>query len=124
MKFPECQMCELRGYSKEFCKLHIRNLSKQNAKQQECKRMDQIECKYKNIGKKAAYGAGIGAVTIAAGTAVAPVLGIKALIGHLFVAKATAGGGVVGAGINVARKDKKKAQQKKVRKKSMVIPFC
>lgn len=92
-----CDTCQVRGYSPDFCKLH----------QKKTPGADIENCYprhfYRRVGKKAAIGAGVGVVAATVGLAVAPAVGLKVAIGHALAVKMTAGTGVAGAGINMAR---------------------
>lgn len=55
------------------------------------------------------------------GMGAVPVVGLKAAIGHAMAAKITAGGGVAGAGVNVARKAAKGESGAKQRKKKRIL---
>jgi len=58
------------------------------------------------------------------GIGVAPAVGIKAAIGHVAAAKLTAGGGVVGAGVNVFRKTRKaRFGGEQGKKKRILLPL-
>lgn len=71
-----------------------------------------------------ALGAGVGAMAAVVGIGAAPVVGLKAAIGHAMVAKMTAGGSVAGAGVNVARNAvKRKSAAKKKKKKRALLPL-
>nr|WCC90932.1 magnetosome protein Mad7 [Desulfobacteraceae bacterium] len=118
MKQKKCDNCEYKGYSLEICKLHMKKM--------QCDpELETKNYKIKTMSKSAAYGAGIGVLTVIAGIAAAPVIGLKALIGHVAVTKASASGGVVGAGINVARNtsQKDKLQMQKLKRKTMAVPI-
>ncbi|KPA16226.1 magnetosome protein Mad7 [Candidatus Magnetomorum sp. HK-1] len=119
MKQKTCDNCEYKGYSQEICKWHIKKMHCQPD-------FTLLEGPAAKMSKSAAYGAGIGALAVIAGVAAAPVLGLKALVAHIAVAKAGASGGVVGAGVNVARKKTKMNAKKtpaKPQKRTMVIPI-
>ena len=118
-KKVKCETCHLRGYNTEYCKWHRKAISEIETK----------DCYpgnlYKKLGKTAAIGAGIGIVSATAGVAAAPILGLKALIGHALAAKVTAGGGcAVLAGANVLRKTEKEAHlNKKTKGKKVLLPL-
>ncbi|MBF0451851.1 MAG: hypothetical protein HQK75_14195 [Candidatus Magnetomorum sp.] len=118
MKYSKCDLCEYKGYSQELCRFHMKKITGSR---------DDVCGHYtiKRVSKNAAIGAGVGAVAVFAGLAAAPIMGIKAAFGHLIAAKVSAGG-VVGAGVNVARTNKKKQSDHSahMRKKRIVIPFC
>jgi len=97
MTYSKCNTCEYKGYSQEICKLHIKTMSGI------CEHY-----KFRRITKNAFIGAGLGAVTVAAGVAAAPIIGVKAALGHLFAVKASAGGGAVGAGAGIGLTPKEK----------------
>jgi len=76
------------------------------------------------VGKTVALGAGVGAMAAVVGIGAAPVVGLKAAIGHAMVAKITAGGSAAGAGVNVARKAaKRKSGAKQTKKKRLLLPL-
>ena len=118
-KKSKCEKCYLRGYNTEYCKWHRKTISE----------VETETCYpgefYKKLGKTVAIGAGIGIVSATAGVAVAPALGLKALIGHALVAKMTAGGGGAAlAGGNVFRKSGKRTQMdKQMKKKKVLLPL-
>jgi hypothetical protein len=94
MTDSKCNTCEYKGYSQELCKFHLKKMSVEPA--QTCDHY-----KVKRITKNAVIGAGIGVMTVAAGIAAAPMIGLKTAIGHLFAVKASAGAGAVGAGAGI-----------------------
>lgn len=118
MKKSKCETCEYKGYSPEVCKLHS---SKGGATNED-------QCGFdhplKRVGKTLAFGAGAGVAAAFAGIAVAPVIGLKALLGHAVAAKITAGG-VAGAGVNIARKWKKNSEgpSRRIRKRKSLLPM-
>lgn len=112
----ECDTCEMRGYSAYFCRLHAK-ITKQACRNY--RSYDSI----RRVGKTAALGAGAGVAATVVGIGVAPVLGIKAAIGHVVAAKLTAGGGVAGAWANVCRKAiKGQSEGKPGKKKRILLP--
>ncbi len=116
----KCDRCHLRGYNTEYCKWHKKAIS-----EIEIEDCDQGQF-YKRLGKTAAIGAGIGVVSATAGVAAAPLLGLKALIGHALAAKVTAGGGgALLGGANLLRKPaKKKARaEKESEDRKIILPL-
>lgn len=101
----KCDSCELKGYSPELCKAHMRNMVK-GKKDADCPHYTNSFIKY---GATAVVGAGIGLVAACGSVAVIPSVALKALFGHVAVAKVSAGasGTVAGAGINLFRQTKK-----------------
>ncbi len=117
-KKPKCDSCEFRGYSSDFCKLHSNKVSAEDC--ENCSSHRSL----KSVGRTAALGAGVGAIAAVLGIGAAPVVGLKAAIGHAVAAKMTAGGGVAGAGVNVARKAvKRKSGAKQRKKKRLLLPL-
>jgi len=119
MKQKTCDNCEYKGYSQEICKWHIKRMHCQPD-------FTLPEGPATKMSKSAACGAGIGALAVIAGVAAAPIIGLKTLVAHIAVAKAGAGGGVVGAGVNVARKKTQSHTKGKIsnkHKRTMVIPI-
>ena len=117
MKKTDCEACEYRGYSPAVCKLH-------SIKDGSCEEPEDCgKHPLKTISKAVALGAGAGLVATVAGIAVGPSIGLKAALGHAVAAKLTAGGGVVGAGANVARKLKKSKSKAKTKKKPALLPM-
>ena len=113
-----CETCQFRGYSPDFCKFHKKEITK----------LEDGSCHpqsfYRKMGKKAALGAGVGVVAATAGLAVVPAVGLKAAIGHLLAAKITAGGGAAGAGINVVRNARKNyGGARRYRKRHVLLPL-
>jgi len=114
----KCEACEFRGYSSYFCRMHLSKVT-----QEDCKDCGSYRS-LRQVGRTAAFGAGVGAAVTVVGIGVVPVMGLKAAIGHAVVAKLTAGGGMAGAGVNVfrkARKGQSKFRQKK--KKRILLPL-
>jgi len=107
MKKKTCDNCEYKGYSQEVCRLHIKKMHCQTD------HPTAFETSATRLTKSAACGAGIGAMTALAGVVAAPVIGLKALVAHIAIAKAGASGGVVGAGFNIARKKTVKGKKEK-----------
>ncbi len=117
-KKPKCETCEFRGYSSDFCKVHLKKVT-----EEDCENCDSHRS-FRSVGKTAALGAGVGAIAAVVGIGAAPVVGLKAAIGHAVAAKMTAGGGVAGAGVNVARKAvKRKSGAKQRKKKRLLLPL-
>lgn len=117
MKASRCETCEFKGYSPEVCRLH---LSKGSGAQED----KDMPCRPINwIGKTAAVGACAGVAATFAGLFAAPVVGLKALIGHSVAAKMTAGG-AAGAGVNLARKWKRSpTSPQKPAKRGSILPM-
>ena len=117
MKKPKCEACEFRGYSPEVCRFH-------STKDGSCEESDDTkDHPLKTISKAVAVGAGAGVAVTLAGMAVGPIIGLKAALGHAVAAKITAGSGVAGAGVNVARKLKKGESKAKTKKKAALLPM-
>lgn len=116
MKKAKCEACEYKGYSMEICRLH-------SAKGGPCNTKGPGEHQSKaKIGKTVAWGAGVGLAAVVTGMAVAPIIGLQAVLGHV-AAKLTMGG-VAGAGVNVFRHWKKgEAPPKAVRKRAVMMPI-
>ncbi len=114
-KKPKCETCEFRGYSSDFCKLHKRKVSDEDCNS--CGSHSSLKC----VGKTAVLGAGVGAMAAILGVGAAPVVGLKAAIGHAMAAKMAAGGSAAGAGINMARKATKSLSRAKQRKKKRLL---
>jgi len=103
-----CEICQFKGYSLDFCKLHQKKLT--DITDEDCN--THSYGLYKKMGKTAALGAGVGVLATTVGIAAAPAIGLKTIIGHTVIghalaAKLTAGGGAAGAGVNMARHSKK-----------------
>jgi len=98
-KTAQCETCEFRGYSHEFCKAHFSKIAKMG--HQDCPHNSLSE-----VGKTVAMGAGVGIIATTVGLAAVPAAALKALFGHVMAVKmcATGGGTVAGAGYNVFRK--------------------
>lgn len=117
MKKVKCESCEYKGYSAEICRYHsLRGGS--------CSEEDfTSRPAFMRIGKVVALGAGAGLAATFTGMVVAPIIGLKAALGHAIAAKITVGGGVAGAGVNVARKMKKtESGTKPARKRPILLP--
>jgi len=118
MKKVKCETCEYKGYSAEICRFHsIRGNS--------CDELDPgRDHSLKRIGKAVVLGAGAGLAATFTGIAVAPIIGLKAALGHAIAAKITVGGGVAGAGVNVARKLKKgESKTRPAKRRQMLLPM-
>ncbi|MBF0202801.1 MAG: hypothetical protein HQK67_00500 [Desulfamplus sp.] len=101
----KCDLCELKGYSPELCKVHMRKMVS-GKYDEDCPHYTHSFVK---LGKTAAVGAGVGLAAACGSMCVIPAVALKALFGHVAVVKITAGAGgsVAGAGINVFRETKK-----------------
>ncbi|HUV49770.1 MAG TPA: hypothetical protein VMW78_01945 [Anaerolineae bacterium] len=116
-EYPHCATCEFRGYSAYVCKLHHKKMTGK-----ECDSRGSLKC----IGKTVAVGAGAGIIASTVGMiAMLPAIGIKTLFAHLLAVKVGAGGGVAGAGVNLARKatEKDHAEKKKKRTRKRIVLF-
>ena len=113
MKIHKCDTCEYKGYSPELCRLHYHRLAQ--ADREGCKHHSSL---YQKVGKTTVVGAGAGLAAGTLGIALAPVVGLKALIGHFMAAKLAFGGGAAGAGTGAgigvlsAKKTKKRGINK------------
>ena len=114
----DCETCHLSGYSYEFCKLHKKMIAEVDLKNRYPRDF------YKRMGKRAAFGAGVGVAATTLGLAAVPAVGLKMVIGHALAAKITAGAGAAGAGINVTRGTRKGHPRAKLtRKRHMLMPL-
>lgn len=88
----ECLDCEYRGYSPQFCMVHVKH----------CRRNDGRERKPLpnswKIGAKALAGVGVGMGAVILGSAAVSLVGGAALI-HAMLLKLGAGAGLTGGGI-------------------------
>jgi hypothetical protein len=117
MKKAKCDTCEFRGYSTEVCRFH-------STQDGSCEEPDDTgKHPLKTITKAVAVGAGAGVAVTIAGMTVGPIIGLKAALGHVIAAKITAGSGVAGAGVNVARQLKKGKSKAKTKKKPVLLPM-
>ncbi|MBF0550615.1 MAG: hypothetical protein HQK60_08770 [Deltaproteobacteria bacterium] len=116
-KKSRCDRCQYRGYSQNFCKLHMRKAA---GEEEACRIVDP----HSHLGRKAAIGAGIGAVVTLAGLAAFPLLGLKAILGHALAVKAFTGGSLAGVGFNVGRnaKEKERPETKPTKKRLILVP--
>jgi len=90
----ECLDCEYRGYSPEFCRLHIRHCARnQGHKRKPTPR-------FVKIGAKAFAGAGFGIAAVALGSAAASLVG-GAVVLHAVMLKLGAGAGLAGGGVGI-----------------------
>ena len=111
-----CSSCPVKGYSKEICKMHGKSVA-------QTKQCPQAQCSLKSLGKKAAWGAGIGVTGTLAGLAALPAFGAKAILGHTLATTLSGAGGAMGAGANVVRHKKKKCNKtQKMRKRTVLLP--
>jgi len=99
----ECESCPIQGYSPELCRMHLSHLAKEKKSSSHTQ-----EDSRQSWGSKAAIGASVGVTGAVVGLAALPVLGMKAMLGHLVCAKVAGAGGVLGAGANLALNNKKK----------------
>jgi hypothetical protein len=111
-----CERCELSGYSPDVCKVHAKMIADNDHETFFPK------VPLKMVGKSAAVGAGCGVAATFALVAL-PAVAAKAALGLLMAAKISAGGGVIGAGINVAKKAKNNKPPDKPRKKKRMLIF-
>ncbi|MEE8400327.1 MAG: hypothetical protein V3S89_15040 [Desulfobacterales bacterium] len=118
----QCDHCEIRGYSSDYCKLHRKRISAIDI--EDC----HPEERHMTLGRKAVMGAGVGVVAATVGVmAAAPAIGLKTLLGHALAVKLTAGGGVAGAGINTintirgVRRNQKGTKRNK--KRRLLLPI-
>ena len=118
-KKTKCEACHLRGYNPEYCRWHRKTIP--GIEMEDCEPTDF----YRKLGKTAAIGAGIGVVSATAGIVAAPVLGVKALIGHAMATKVTAGGGGAAvAGIKVWCKFPRRHETtKRTQRKRALLPL-
>lgn len=90
----ECIECEYRGYSPDFCRVHVKS----------CKRNRGRDRKptpaYLKVGAKILAGAGVGVATVALGSAAASLVGGAVLV-HAVMLKLGAGAGLAGGGIGL-----------------------
>lgn len=90
----ECTDCEYRGYSPEFCRVHIKS----------CKRNEGTERKpapaFVRVGAKVLAGAGVGVAAVALGSAAVSLVGGAAVL-HAVLLKVGAGAGLAGGGIGL-----------------------
>lgn len=111
-----CERCELKGYFPDVCKVHSEMIAENNHE------TFFPNVPLKMLGRTAAIGAGFGvAATFAVLTL--PAVALKATLGLLMAAKISAGGGVIGAGINVAKKVKKNKLKNKPKRKKRILIF-
>ncbi len=111
-----CERCELKGYSPDVCKVHAKMIAENNHETFFPK------VPLKMVGKTAAVGAGFGVAATFAVVAL-PAVAVKATLGLLMAAKISAGGGVIGAGINVAKKVIKNKPKNKPKRKKRILIF-
>ena len=109
-----CERCLIRGYSPDLCREHYKMLAKMNHE------FSLPKIPLKTVGKTAAVGAGFGVATTLA-IITLPVVAVKTTIGLLIVAKISAGGGVVGAGINMAKKARKNKPNNEPKRKRRIL---
>jgi len=95
-----CECCELRGYSRELCSVHMRHCGKQQPRELS----EPVK-----VGGKLVGGVAIGMLAGVLATTAASFVGGVALFQFLFV-KLVTGGGAVGGGIGLARSVKRAGQ--------------
>jgi len=114
-KLKLCERCLIRGYSPDLCREHYKMLAKMNHE------VSLPKISMKSVGRTAAIGAGVGTIATGSGLAVLSFVGIKAVVGLVMAAKICAGGGVLGAGVNMAKKSTVKQPKNKSEKKKRIL---
>lgn len=105
----DCKDCEYRGYSPQFCLVHVKHCRRKPRHQRK-----PLPAPVK-IGAKTLAGAGMGVAVVILGSAAVSLVGGAALI-HAVLLKVGAGAGLTGGGIGLYRslagkKDKTKEGQ-------------
>jgi len=103
----ECKDCEYKGYSPQFCLVHVKHCRKKQGRHQK-----PLPVPVK-IGAKTLAGAGMGMAAIILGSTAVSLVGGATLI-HALLLKLSAGAGLTGGGIGlvkgIAEKRKKNGQ--------------
>jgi len=118
-----CEMCELKGYSPELCKIHLQRGAARSSPSTDCNACRLLSAR--EMGKSVVVGASVGVAATVIGLAAVPAATIKALCGHVVACKigASAGGGVTGAGINTFRKSRRQRMlHKKRTRRRLYLP--
>jgi len=92
----ECQDCEYRGYSPQFCRVHVRHCSRYQGSE-----VKTLPAPVK-ICAKALAGVGVGIGVAIIGSTALSLVGGAALI-HALLLKLGAGAGLTGGGIGLYR---------------------
>lgn len=90
----ECVDCEYRGYSPEFCRVHVKSCAKNGGHERK------PTPRFVKIGAKALAGAGLGVAAVALGSAAVSLVGGAAVI-HAVLLKLGAGAGLAGGGVGI-----------------------
>lgn len=90
----ECQDCEYRGYSPQFCAVHVKHCRKNNGKKSK-----PLPSSVK-VGAKALAGVGLGMGLVVFSSAAVSLVGGAALL-HAALIKIGAGAGITGGGIGL-----------------------
>lgn len=88
----ECQDCEYRGYSPQFCAVHVKHCRRNSGRER--KPMPRPV----KVGAKALAGVGVGMGAVILGSAAVSLVGGAALL-HAMLIKVGAGAGITGGGI-------------------------
>jgi hypothetical protein len=90
----ECLDCEYRGYSPEFCRVHVKSCVRRNGRQRKPTPV------FLKVGAKALTGAGVGVAAVVIGSAAVSLVGGAALL-HAVLLKLGAGAGLAGGGVGL-----------------------
>ena len=90
----ECLDCEFRGYSPEFCRLHIKICARNQGHEQK------PTPRFAKVGAKALAGAGVGIAAVALSSAAVSLVG-GAVVIHAVLLKLGAGAGLTGGGVGI-----------------------
>lgn len=90
----ECLDCEYRGYSPEFCRIHVKSCVRRQGRDR--KPTPRII----KVGVKALTGAGVGVAAVFLGSAAVSLVGGAALL-HAVLFKLGAGAGLAGGGVGL-----------------------
>ncbi len=88
----ECQDCEYKGYSRQFCMVHVAHCK--NREEQEKKPLS----KPVRVGVKTLAGVGVGMGAVVLGSTAVSLVGGAVLV-HALLLKLGAGAGLAGGGI-------------------------
>ena len=90
----ECIDCEFRGYSPQFCSVHVKHCRKYEGGERKT-----VPASVK-VGAKALAGVGMGMGVVILGSAAVSLVGSAAII-HALLIKLGAGAGLTGGGIGL-----------------------
>ena len=92
----ECDDCEYRGYSPQFCRMHVKQCRKNIGREKK------PLSRPVKVGAKTLAGIGMGMGAVIIGSAAVSLVGSAVLV-HALVIKLSAGAGLAGGGIGLVK---------------------